>query len=78
MTIFKMLEAFENEDDVQQVFHNMKLTEELEAELSKYIYEPSHSLQETVFTNSLNISLLFQMIDWKLISDRLFPILNFI
>lgn len=35
MTIFKMLEAFDNEDDVQQVFHNMKLTEELEAELSK-------------------------------------------
>lgn len=35
LAIVKMLEAFEADDDVQQVFHNMKLTDELEAELSK-------------------------------------------
>ena len=29
-TILKMLEKFEDDDDVQQVFHNMKITEELQ------------------------------------------------
>ena len=29
-TILKMLEKFEDDDDVQQVFHNMEITEELQ------------------------------------------------
>ncbi|HUH35414.1 MAG TPA: YebC/PmpR family DNA-binding transcriptional regulator [Moheibacter sp.] len=35
LSIVQMLEAFENDDDVQQVFHNMELTDELAEELSK-------------------------------------------
>lgn len=35
MTILKMIDAFEDNDDVQNVFHNLELTDELEQELSK-------------------------------------------
>lgn len=35
MTIINMIEAFEDDDDVQNVYHNLELTEELSEELSK-------------------------------------------
>lgn len=35
LTVLKMIEAFEEDDDVQNVFHNLEITEELEAELNK-------------------------------------------
>lgn len=35
MTIIKMVDAFEDDDDVQNVFHNLELTPELSEELSK-------------------------------------------
>ncbi|MDD3357014.1 MAG: YebC/PmpR family DNA-binding transcriptional regulator [Dysgonamonadaceae bacterium] len=35
MTIINMIEAFEDDDDVQNVYHNLELTDELSEELSK-------------------------------------------
>lgn len=35
MKIIKMIEAFEDDDDVKSVFHNLELTDELSEELSK-------------------------------------------
>ncbi|MFA5555269.1 MAG: YebC/PmpR family DNA-binding transcriptional regulator, partial [Phycisphaerae bacterium] len=35
MIIINMIEAFEDDDDVQNVYHNLELTEELSEELEK-------------------------------------------
>ena len=42
MTIVNMIDAFEEDDDVQNVYHNLELTDELSEELAKmqfyYLY----------------------------------------